>query len=88
MEYFDTRSDKIKNRMIAAGFTIGPPKVAGWYLVAARSNDKEERYFVHQVWFNPDSIYGFYAGAGLTQKEPYYLRDKVKAFAHVPDFNQ
>lgn len=70
--------------MASKGFTIGIPVKAGWYLVAARSNDDEERYFVHQIWFNPMSIDKFYAGAGCAKKEPYYLRDNVRAFANVP----
>ena len=85
-KHFLVPSESKKNEMLSKGFTPGHPVDAGWYLVAARSNDDEEKYFVHMVWFNPMSTDKFYAGAGSlsTKSEPYYLRDKVRAYANVP----
>lgn len=85
-KHFNSPSPEKAQKMVEQGFVIGLPKKAGWYLVAARSNDDEEMYFVHQVWFNPMSIDKFYAGAGSlsNQSEPYYLRENVRAYAQMP----
>lgn len=85
-EHFDSPSETKAIEMASKGFKIGLPVEAGWYLVAARSNDAKETYFVHQVWFNPMSIDKFYAGAGSlsSKSEPYYLRDNVRAYAPIP----
>lgn len=83
---FDYPSEEKAKKMSKNGFTIGLPTEAGWYLVAARSNDEIETYFVHLVWFNPMSIDKFYVGNGSTlgKSEPYYLSENVRAFAPVP----
>lgn len=85
-QHFDQPSAEKTEKMLALGFKLGLPSVAGWYLVASRSNDDEENYFVHQVWFNPMSPDKFYAGAGSISRkaEPYYLRSNVRAYSNVP----
>lgn len=85
-KHFNTPSPEKSEKMKQQGFVIGLPNEAGWYLVAARSNEDEETYFVHEVWFNPMSIDKFYVGAGSLsgRSEPYYLRDHVRAYAQLP----
>lgn len=89
-EYFDKPSPEVQEQMKAEGFKIGLPKKAKWYLVAVRSNDREEYYNVFQAWFNPDSPNDWYIGGGYVsnKSEPFQQKDRIRAYREMPKFGR
>lgn len=86
--HFTSPSPAIAKQMLAAGFKLGIPTKAGWYLAAVRSNDVEECYYVLQLWFNPMAQHKWWVGGGYVsnQAEKYSLADQVRAYSELPSF--
>lgn len=62
----------------------GEPKEAGYYIAAIRTKDKEEHYYVKELWFNPESIDKWYDTMffGSTRAVPVKL--KVRYYMKMP----
>lgn len=86
--HFTSPSPAVAKQMLAAGFTLGIPTEAGWFLAAVRSNDVEECYYVIQLWFNPMSHRKWWVGGGYVSNkaEEYWLADQVRAYSKLPSF--
>lgn len=67
---------------------LGEPSQAGWYLVAVRTNDVAELYWVLQLWFNPNTHPKWWAGGGYMSNkgEPYHFQEGVTAHSEIPVF--
>lgn len=60
----------------------GEPKNACWCIAKSRTKDKEEAYYVNELWFNPMSIDKWYCGARSEFKTAWRL--KVVAYMPLP----
>lgn len=74
-------------KMKAEGFVIGKPTKAGWYLVAVRTKDDRELYWVLQLWFNPMATPQWWTGGGYVSdiSEAYRWQDGVRAYRKLPN---
>ena len=86
--HFNSPSRRVVKQMTKAGFKIGIPEKAGWYLVAVRTNDISEYYYVLQLWFNPMSVQKWWTGGGYVsdKSEPYRFSGQVRAYSELPSF--
>ena len=71
------------------GWISGEPTAAGWYMFAVRTNDKEERYYVLQMWYNPQAITKYWVGGGYVSNkaEPAngHFQNNVKFYQELPE---
>ncbi len=71
-------------------WVVGVPAEASWYLVAVRTNDLDELYYVLQLWFDPYAHPKWWVGGGYTSNhaEPYAFQENVFAYASMPEFSE
>lgn len=64
------------------------PTESGWYLVAVKTNDVEEKYCTIQLWFNPMANPKWWVGGGYVSNraEPYRWAKSISAFCPMPVF--